>query len=413
MIAPSPSPAPSIAIPALAPRADFPLLAGDPGLVYLDSAASAQKPAVVLDRMADFYIRDYANIHRGLYPLSERSSAAYEAARERVAAFLNADREEIVFTRNATEAINLVAQTYGETFLKPGDLILASELEHHANIVPWYQLAKKRDLRFRPIPIDDAGDLDCEAFAALLRREPKIVAITALANTIGTAPPLAEIVAAAKAAGAVTVIDAAQAAPHLPLDVAAIGCDFLALTGHKLYGPDGIGALYGKGDLLAAMPPWQGGGGMIRSVAFDHIEFAAPPRRFEAGTPFIAGAIGWAAALDFLAAIGFPRLLAHDAALLAYAEEKLGAIPGLKIIGRPRRRVGLLSFAMKDWHPHDVASLLGEAGIALRAGHHCAAPLMARFGLAGTLRLSLALHSTSADIDRLAEELIALRRVLP
>ncbi|TDQ84208.1 cysteine desulfurase/selenocysteine lyase [Dongia mobilis] len=396
----------------LVPRSTFPLLAELPDLVYLDSAASAQKPAAVLERLDRFYRHEYANIHRGLYALSETASEAYENARARVARFLGAGEDEVIFTANATAAINLVAHAYGDSRLRPGDLILVSLLEHHANIVPWQMLRDRRHLRLEAIPVDHRGDIDLGAFAALLERRPKLVCITATANTIGTVTPLKSMIADAHAAGALVMVDAAQAAPHMHLNVANLGCDFLAITGHKLYGPDGIGALYVRRDILADLPPFLGGGGMIRSVSIAHTDYADGPRRFEAGTPAIGAAIGLAAALDFIEAIGFARIVAHDAALLAHAEERLPEISGLRIIGRPRHRAGILSFVIDGLHPHDIGSLLGESGICLRAGHHCAQPLMEHLGLAGTARISFAVHNSMADIDRLVDSLARVRQML-
>ena len=393
----------------------FPLLArartaGEP-LAYLDSAASAQKPAVVLERMRDFYVQDYANIHRGVYPLSERSTEAYENSRARVAQFLNAKTDEIVFTRGATEAINLVAFSFGERFLKPGDRILVSALEHHANIIPWQMLRDRRGLRLEVIPIDDNGDIDMPAFGRLIDGAA-LVCITAVANTLGTVTPLAEIIALAHRAGAKVMVDAAQGAPHLRLDVKALDCDFLAFTGHKVYGPDGIGVLYGKEALLAEMPPWQTGGDMIRTVTFERTLFAEPPRRFEAGTPPIGAAIGLATALDFIEGVGFDRIGAQDRALTEYAIGILGEIPGLKLVGAPHRRSGIVSFVMDGLHPHDVGTLLGAEGICVRTGHHCAQPLMDQLGIVGTVRASFAVHSHAGDIQRLAQALVKARQLL-
>jgi cysteine desulfurase/selenocysteine lyase len=395
--------------------ASFPLLAGAEAagrpLAYLDSAASAQKPAMVLDRLRDFYTRDYANIHRGVYPLSERATEAYEGARERVARFLNAENDEIVFTRGATEAINLVAHGFGGRFLKQGDRILVSTLEHHANIVPWQMARDRLGLRLEAIPIDANGDIDSAALTRMIDGAA-LVCITAVANTLGTVTPLREIISLAHRAGAKVMVDGAQGAPHLRLDVKALDCDFLAFTGHKVYGPDGIGVLFGRRELLAEMPPWQTGGDMIRTVTFEHTLFADPPRRFEAGTPPIGAAIGLATALDFIAGIGFDRIAAHDRALAEYAVGKLGEIPGLKLIGRPKRRSGIVSFVMDGLHPHDVGSLLGAEGICVRTGHHCAQPLMERLGITGTVRASFAVHSHAAEIDRLAEALVKARQIL-
>jgi cysteine desulfurase/selenocysteine lyase len=393
----------------------FPLLAGAKAagepLAYLDSAASAQKPALVLDRMRDFYTRDYANIHRGVYPLSERSTEAYEAARGRVARFLNAGTDEVVFTRGATEAINLVAFSFAERFLRPGDRILISALEHHANIVPWQMARDRRGLNIEVIPIDGNGDIDVLAFSRSVEGAA-LVCITAVANTLGTVTPLREIIALAHQAGARVLADGAQGAPHLQLDMKALDCDFLVFTGHKVYGPDGIGVLYGKAALLAEMPPWQTGGDMIRTVTFERTLFAEPPRRFEAGTPPIGAAIGLAAALDFIDGIGLERIAAHDQALAAYAVGKLGEIPGLRLIGTPKRRSGIVSFVIDGLHPHDVGTLLGAEGICVRTGHHCAQPLMEQLGITGTVRASFAVHSHAGEIDRLAEALVKARQIL-
>ncbi len=397
---------------ALVPRARFPLLRDAPDLVYLDSASSAQKPDVVIDRLVNFYRHEYANIHRGLYPLSEEASDAYDKARARVARFLGATRNEIIFTRNATEAINLVAHAYGDSQLRPGDLILTSLLEHHANIVPWQLLKERRRLRLAAIPIDSAGNIDLARYEMLLAREPKLVAITAAANTIGTVTPLPKMIAMAHAAGALVLVDAAQAAPHLPIDVRSLDCDFLAITGHKLYGPDGIGALFVKEAIMDDLPPFLGGGGMIRSVTIEHTEFAHGPRRFEAGTPAIGPAIAFASALDFIEEIGFPALAGHDAALATYAAERLPEISGLNIIGAPKERIGIMSFTMDGLHPHDIGTLLGESGVCLRAGHHCAQPLMDHFGITGTARISFAAHNTTQDIDRLVDSLARVRQML-
>jgi cysteine desulfurase/selenocysteine lyase len=393
----------------------FPLLArakaeGNP-VTYLDSAASAQKPAVVLDRLRDFYTRDYANIHRGVYPLSERSTEAYEAARERVARFLHAKPEEIVFTKGATESINLVAYSFGERFLKPGDKVLVSALEHHANIVPWQQLRDRRGTTLDVIPIDGNGDVDLDSYRRKLDGA-KLVCITAVANTLGTVTPLKEIIALAHQAGAKVLVDAAQGAPHLKLDVAALDCDFLAFTGHKVYGPDGVGVLFGKAELLSEMPPWQTGGDMIRTVTFEKTLFAESPRRFEAGTPPIGAAIGLATALDFIEGIGFEKIGAHDRALAGYAVYKLTEIPGLKLIGKPKQRSGIVSFVLDGIHPHDIGTLLGSAGVCVRTGHHCAQPLMEQLGIQGTVRASFAVHSHAGEVDRLAEELMKARQLL-
>jgi cysteine desulfurase/selenocysteine lyase len=396
----------------LVPRQAFPLLAAR-DITYLDSAASAQKPKVVLDRMRQFYETSYANIHRAVYPLSEAATEAYENARARVARFLGAPSPgSIVFTRNATEGVNLVANSFGGSRLKAGDRILVTTLEHHANIVPWQLLRDRLGLELLVAPIDSAGDLDLDALDRLLAQGPKLVAVTAASNALGTRTPIQDIVARAHRAGAVVVVDGAQAAPHGAIDVAAWDCDFLVFTGHKLYGPDGIGVLYAKPDLLAAMPPWQGGGDMIRTVTFARTEFADPPQRFEAGTPPIGPAVGLATAIDFIEAVGWERIEAHDRALTACALDRLQEIPGIQAVGSPKDRIGIVSFTLDGVHPHDVGSLLGERGVCVRTGHHCAQPLMDHLGLPGTVRASFGVHNDATDVDRLAEALVAARQIL-
>ncbi len=396
----------------LVPRDAFPLLMTR-DIAYLDSAASAQKPKIVLDRLRHFYETGYANIHRAVYPLSEAATEAYEAARARVAAFLGAGSPgSIVFTRNATEAVNLVANSFGGSRLKQGDRILLTTMEHHANIVPWQLLRDRVGLELLVAPIDGAGDLDLDALDRLLALGPKLVAVTAASNALGTRTPIMDIVARAHRVGAVVVVDAAQAAPHGAIDVAAWDCDFLVFTGHKLYGPDGIGVLYGKPDLLTSMPPWQGGGDMIRTVTFARTEFADPPQRFEAGTPPIGPAIGLAAAIDFIEEVGWQRIEAHDRGLTQYTLDRLREIPGIRPVGSPSERIGIVSFTLDGVHPHDVGSLLGERGVCVRTGHHCAQPLMEHLGLPGTVRASFGVHSEAADIDRLADALVAARQIL-
>ena len=395
----------------LVPRNAFPLLAGS-DIAYLDSAASAQKPKAVLDRMRQFYETSYANIHRAVYPLSEAATEAYESARARVARFLKApSADSIVFTRNATEAVNLVAHSFGSRF-KRDDRILVTTLEHHANIVPWQLLCDRQGLELMPAPIDENGDLDLDALDRLLERRPKLIAVTAASNALGTRTPVKEIVARAHRAGAAVLVDGAQAAPHFAIDVKDWDCDFVVFTGHKLYGPDGIGVLYGKPDLLAAMPPWQGGGDMIRTVSFAGTEYADPPQRFEAGTPPIGPAIGLAAAIDFVESIGWDRIEAHDRALTRYALDRLTEIPGVRPVGAPQERIGIISFTLDGVHPHDAGTLLGERGVCVRTGHHCAQPLMDHLGLPGTVRASFGVHNDAGDIDRLADALVAARQIL-
>jgi cysteine desulfurase/selenocysteine lyase len=404
------------AIPPLAPRSDFPLLArsdidGRP-IIYLDSAASAQKPAAVLQRQRDFYETGYANIHRGLYPLSEAATEAYEAARATVARFLRAAPQEIVFTRSATEAINLVANSYAATFLQPGDEILVSLLEHHANFVPWQALAQRYGFVLRVAPITEQGDLDIEGFQKLLSPRTRLACLTAAANTLGTVTPLQQLIPLVQSVGGKVLVDAAQAAPHGLVDLQSWNCDFLAFTGHKLYGPDGIGVLFGKSALLQAMPPWQYGGDMIRSVRIEGTDFAEAPQKFEAGTPPIGAAIGLAAAIDYVTSLDAGAIRQHDQALLRYAIDRLGDIPGLSLIGRPQRRVGILSFTLDGVHPHDAGSLLGAEDICVRTGFHCAQPLMDHLGLTGTIRASFGLYTGSADIDRLADAVTKVRQIL-
>ena len=397
----------------LVPRDQFPILSSGTALAYLDSAASAQKPRAVLEAWQTFYQTSYANIHRGVYGLSEAATDAYEDARARVARFVGAgEPNSIVFTRNATEAINLVAQSWGATNLKPGDEIVLTLLEHHSNIVPWQLIAGRNGAVVRFAEIDADGNLDFDHLASLVGGRTRMVAFTAAANTIGTKVAVKSVVDVARRAGALTLVDAAQAAPHMPIDVAAWGCDFLAITGHKLYGPDGIGALYARPELLAAMPPFMGGGGMIASVSTMGTSYADPPQRFEAGTPAIGEAIGLAAALDFVEQPGWTAIQEQEGRLVEYSLALLGSIPGVRLIGHPRERVGIVSFVVDGAHPHDVGTLLGDQGICVRAGHHCAQPLMARLGLTGTVRASFALHNGSDDIERLADGLVRARQTL-
>ncbi|MCB9546839.1 MAG: cysteine desulfurase [Myxococcales bacterium] len=386
-------------------RARFPIFE-DAALVFLDSAASAQKPQAVLDALAHHYQRDNANIHRGVYDLSARATAAYEAARARVAAFLGAaSPDEIVFTRGATEAINLVAQSFVRPRLGPGDEILVTEMEHHANIVPWQLIAEATGAVVVPAPVTDAGDLDLDAFAARVSSRTKFISVVHVSNAIGTVNPIADIIEIAKKNGIPTLIDAAQSVTHVPLDVQALGCDFLAFSGHKLYGPTGIGALYGRAELLAAMPPYQGGGDMIERVSFSGTTFAAPPARFEAGTPHIAGAVGLGAAIDWLTAQGLADVAAYEATLLDAALEALDALAGVHVVGRPRERASVISFLVDGLHPSDVGTLLDGYGIAVRTGHHCAWPLMDRLGVPGTTRLSVGVYNTLDDIERFSRAL--------
>ena len=394
-------------------RADFPILRtqmrGKP-LVYLDTAASAQKPQVVIEAVSNFYRHENANIHRGLYELSEQASLRYEAAREKVRELLGAaDAREIIFTRNTTEAINLVAWSWGRSNIGPGDEVLITALEHHANLVPWQQLCAERGARLRVAPISDDGELELDGCESLLGRRTKLIAAAHVSNAIGTRLPVKKLAGLAQARGIPLLLDGAQAAPRFPVNVRELGADFYAVSGHKLYGPTGIGALYARAELLESMPPWQTGGGMIEQVSFERSSFAPAPVRFEAGTPDIAGAVGLAAAVDYLQGVGLARIEQHEAALLAEAVLQLGEIPGLRIIAGGEQQTGVLSFVLDGVHPHDVGAVLDAEGVAIRAGHHCAQPLMKRLGVTATARVSFGLYNTSEDIERLAA---ALRRCI-
>jgi len=376
-------------------------------LVYLDNAASAQKPQAVLDRLNKAYTEQYANVHRGLHYLANEATEAYEGAREKVRAFLNAARpEEIVFTRNATEAINLVAYTFGRERIKEGDEIVLSIMEHHSNIVPWHFLRERHGAVIKWAPIDDEGNFLIDEFEKLLGPRTKMVAITQMSNALGTPVPVKEVVKLAHARGIPVLVDGAQGAVHLDVDVRDLDCDFYVMTGHKLYGPTGIGALYGKYDLLAAMPPFNGGGEMINEVFRDRITYGVPPHRFEAGTPAIVQAIGLGAAIDYVNSIGKPRIRAHEDALVKYAHEKLGSINSLRIIGNAKDKGPIVSFEMKGAHPHDVATIIDRSGVAVRAGTHCVMPLLERFGLTATCRASFAMYNTKDEVDVLAASLI-------
>ncbi len=390
-------------------RADFPILEtkmrGKP-LVFLDTAASAQKPRAVIDAMADFYTKGYANIHRGVYQLSAEATARYEAARDAVQQFIGAsDRREIVFVRNATEAINLVARTWAEANLEAGDEIVITALEHHANIVPWQMLGERRGTRLRVAPIDEHGQVLLDEYEALLGERTKLVAISHVSNALGTIVPVAQMIALAKERGITVLVDGAQAVPHMAVDVAALGCDFYAFSGHKLFGPSGIGVLYGRGPVLDATPPFMGGGDMIESVTFEKTTYAPVPAKFEAGTPDIAGAIGLDAAIRYLQGIGLDRIAAWEHELLGYANERLGEIDGLRFIGTAHDKAAVVSFVLDGVHAHDVGTALDQAGVAVRVGHHCAQPLMEIFGVPATVRASLSLYNTREEIDVLVETL--------
>jgi cysteine desulfurase/selenocysteine lyase len=396
-------------------RLAFPILAqriyGKP-LVYLDSAATSQKPLAVIEAMSRFFLQENANVHRGVHYLSVRATEEYEKARAKVQGFVNAEHvEEIVFVRGTTEAVNLVAQTYGKTHVHAGDEVLISAMEHHSNIVPWQMLCEQTGARLRVAPINDAGELLLDEFAQLIGANTRLVAVTHVSNVLGTLNPIRRIVELAHARGACVLVDGAQAAPHLKVDVRALGCDFYALSGHKMYGPTGIGVLYGRRELLEAMPPYQGGGDMILSVTFEKTVYNKPPYRFEAGTPNMAGAIGLGAAVDFLGELGAGAIAAHEQRVLAYAQEALAQVPGLRLIGTAATKVGVLSFVLDGIHPHDIGTILDREGIAIRTGHHCAQPLMNRFGVAATARASLGCYSNEQDIDALVAGLAKVQEV--
>jgi cysteine desulfurase / selenocysteine lyase len=391
-------------------RQDFPALAlhvyGKP-LVYLDNAASAQKPKQVVERMTRATYEEYANVHRGLHYLANAATDAYETARESVRAYLNAaSADEIVFTKSATESINLVASSFGQAFIKEGDEIVLSIMEHHANIVPWHFLRERKGAVLRWVDVDDDGNFSLDEFEKALTDKTKIVAITHMSNVLGTVTPLKEIVRIAHARGIPVIADGAQGAVHLDVDVRDLDVDFYAITGHKLYGPTGVGALYGKTQWLTRLPPFLGGGEMIADVTKDLVTYNEPPHRFEAGTPPIIQAVGLGAALDYIQAIGRPRIHAHEAALNAYAHERLSGINSLRIFGRAEGKGAIISFEMKNAHPHDVATVIDRAGVAVRAGTHCAQPLLHRFGVTSTCRASFALYNTFEEVDKLAEALI-------
>jgi cysteine desulfurase/selenocysteine lyase len=403
---------PRAALDPQALRRRFPVYQHNPGLVFLDSGASAQKPASVIDGVAEFYRRDYANVHRGVYQLSQRSTDHFEEARESARAFLNApDVNEIVFVRGATEAINLVAQSWGPEFVKPGDEIVVSDLEHHSNFVPWQMLCQRMGARLVIAPIDASGGFDLAAFEALLSPRTKMVAITHVSNVTGAILPVERIVELAHKKGALVLVDGCQAIPRMPVDVRALVCDFYAFSGHKAYGPSGIGVLWGRYDLLAAMPPWQTGGGMITLVTPERTEFQEPPHRFEAGTPDISGAVGLKLALDFIEELGRDRIRDHEDELTGYAIDRLSRIPDLNLLPGGQRRLSVLSFNLAGVHPHDVGTVLDQHGIAVRVGHHCAQPLMDKLGIAGTVRASLGVYNDRDDIDALAAAVEACREM--
>nr|WP_082432715.1 cysteine desulfurase [Thiohalorhabdus denitrificans] len=397
-------------------RQDFPCLQqeahGKP-LVYLDSAATSQKPRAVIDAISRFYETSYSNVHRGAHLLSERATEAYEGARSRVAQYIGAaDPREIVFVRGATEAINLVAASYGRANLQAGDEILLTEMEHHSNIVPWQLIAEQTGAVIRVVPISDDGELMMDRFDELLSERTKLVGVGHVSNALGTINPVKEIVDKAHAQGAVVLVDGCQAAPRVPVDVAELGCDFYAFSGHKLYGPSGIGVLWGRHELLEAMPPYQGGGEMIQRVTFEHTTYAKVPQKFEAGTPNIAGPVGLHAAMDYVTAIGLEGILAHERDLLAYATDAIQEVPGVRLIGTAAEKAGILSFVMEGIHPHDIGTILDNQGIAVRTGHHCAQPVMDRFQVPATTRASFGLYNTRADVDAFIRGLHEVREIL-
>ena len=396
-------------------RHGFPILArtihGHP-LVYLDNAATTQKPESVIEAVADMYRRSYANIHRGVHTLSVEATDAYEQAREKVRAFVNAaETGEIVFVRGTTEAINLVAQTFGRQRVGEGDEVVVSALEHHSNIVPWQLLCDEKKAHLKVLPIDRTGEVRVEELERLLTPRSRMVAIAHVSNALGTLVPVRRIVEIAHRRGIPVLVDGAQAAPRLAVDVRELGCDFYALSAHKMYGPTGVGILYGRAELLDTMPPYQGGGDMISSVTFEKTTWNVLPYKFEAGTPNIAGAIGLGAAIDYLAKIGMENITAHEKDLLDYATPLLTALPGLNVIGTAREKIGVLSFTLDGIHPHDIGTVLDQEGIAIRTGHHCAQPVMEFFGIPATARASLALYNTRGDIDALVEGIRKVQRM--
>lgn len=385
-------------------REEFPILRekvrGKP-LVYLDNAATTQKPRQVLEAMQRYYLRDNSNVHRGVHTLSERASKGYEDARAKVARYLNATESEVIFVRGATEGINLIANTFGARFVGSGDEIIVSELEHHSNIVPWQLLCDRVGARLRVIPVRENGDLAFEIYESHFSSRTKLVALTMVSNAIGTVNHVGSFVQVARDHGVPVLLDAAQCAPHFPLDVRALDCDFLTFSGHKIYGPTGIGVLYGKKSVLESLPPFMGGGDMIRSVSFQKTEYGELPYRFEAGTPNIAGAVGLAAALEYVERIGMDRIAAHETLLVSKLVEVLTVVPGVRLVGNPKVRAGVVSFLVGNIHPHDLGTLLDQEGVAIRAGHHCAQPLMQRFRVPGTARASVAIYNTVEEVEAL------------
>ena len=396
-------------------RSDFPVLNrevhGKP-LVYFDTAASAQRPVAVIEAIDDFYRRHNANVHRGVHSLSQEATDLYEGGRKKLADFINAASDrEIVFTRGTTEAINLVAQSFLRPVLNPGDEILVSHMEHHANIVPWQMLCQQTGAVLKVIPINQRGELEIESLPDLLNERVKLVGLVYISNALGTVNPVAEVCRMAKKSGIPVLIDGAQAMPHTPVDVQALGCDFYCLSGHKMYGPTGIGALWAREATLEAMPPWQGGGEMIRRVTFEDTTWNDVPAKFEAGTPHIAGAIGLGAAVDYLSSFDPAEIAVHENTVLEYASQRLQEIEGLRIIGTAHHKAGVISFTLKDVHPHDLGTVIDHYGIALRTGHHCAMPVMQFFGVPATARVSFGLYNTVSEVDALIEALLSAREM--
>lgn len=396
-------------------RADFPVLReqvnGKP-LVYLDNAASTQKPRVVIERLKRYYETENANVHRGVHDLSRRATDAFEGARETVRGFINAsDAKEIIFVRGATEAINLVAWSFGQKYVKKDDEIVISTMEHHSNIVPWQMLCERTGAHLKVIPMNRDGELDMDAYTGMLGSRTRLVAVGHVSNALGTVNPVAEIIDRAHRKNIPVLIDGAQSVPHMPVDVREMGCDFFVFSGHKMYGPTGIGVLYGRAELLEAMPPYQGGGDMIRSVTFEKTTFNSLPYKFEAGTPDISGAVGLAAAMDYLTGIGMERIAAHEASLLEYATPRLLDLEGFSIYGNAKDKAAVISFLFGDVHPHDIGTILDQSGVAIRTGHHCAQPVMDFYSIPATARASFGLYNTRRDVDRLVDGLNEIKEV--
>ena len=398
-------------------RKDFPILNREvsPGvrLAYLDSTATTQKPRAVLESMENYYRTNNANVHRGVHTLAEEATAMYEQAREKVAAFIHSPTpEQVIFTRNATESINLVAYTWARQNLKAGDLIILTEMEHHSNLVPWHILAAERGVQLEFIPVTGEGLLDLDVYRELLKRAPKLVAFSGMSNVLGTINPVAEIVRQAHAVGAITLVDGAQSVPHLPVDVQALGVDFLAFSAHKMLGPTGIGALYGRADLLVSMPPFLGGGEMIKSVHLRSFTPNSLPHKYEAGTPAIAEAVGFGAAVDYLSRVGMEAVAAHEQEMIGYALERLEEIPGVKVFGpRAEKKGGVAAFTLDGVHPHDIAQIVDRSGVAIRAGHHCAQPLHEKFGITATARASFYIYSLKQEVDQLVDGIYEVKNI--